>query len=65
MKKMYWILRTALHMLSLKGWWKPSDLVFCWKTGAVIYDNYEHEGRLNEIGKPAEEVAEELSCWSE
>ncbi|WP_055135594.1 hypothetical protein [Pseudomonas corrugata] len=65
MKKMYWILRAALYMRSVMGWWKPTDLVFCWKTGATIYDNYEYEGRLSEIGEPAEEMAEELSCWSE
>jgi hypothetical protein len=52
-------------MRGIMGWWKPTDLVFCWKTGATIYDNYEYEGRLSEIGEPAEEMAEELSCWSE
>lgn len=65
MKKMYWILRAALHMRSLMGWWKPKDLAFCWETGATIYDNYEYEGRVSEIGEPAEEIAEELSCWGE
>ncbi|MFL1477811.1 hypothetical protein [Pseudomonas grimontii] len=65
MKKMYWILRAALHMRGLMGWWKPKDLAFCWETAAVIYDNYEYDGCLNEIGEPAEEIAEELSCWSE
>ena len=65
MKKMYWILRAALHMRSLIGWWKPKDLAFYWETAAVIYDNYEYDGRLNEIGEPAEEIAEELSCWSD
>lgn len=65
MKKLYWILRAALHMRSLMGSWKPKDLVFCWETGAVIYDNYEYDGRLNEIGEPADEIAEELSCWGD
>lgn len=65
MKKMYWILRAALHMRSLMGWWKPKYLAFCWETGAVIYGNYEYDGRLNEIGEPAEEIAEELSCWGD
>ena len=65
MKKMYWIFRAALHMRSLMGWWKPKDLAFCWETGATIYDNYEHDGRVGEIGEPSEEIAEELSCWGE
>ena len=65
MHKFMWILRAAMHMRKLMGWWKPKDLAFCWETGAVIYDNYEYEGRVGEIGHPAEEIAEELSCWGE
>ena len=65
MRKFIWILRAALHMRKIMGWWKPKDLAFCWKTGAVIFGNYEYDGRLDEIGDPAEEIDEELSCWSE
>lgn len=65
MSKFIWILRAALHMRKLMGWWKPKDLAFCWETGAVIYDNYEYDGRISEIGDPVDEVNEELSCWGD
>lgn len=65
MHKFIWILRAAMHMRKLMGWWKPKDLAFCWETAAVIYDNYEYEGRISEISDPAEEIAEELSCWGD
>lgn len=63
MKKLYWILRAAFHMRQMMGWWKPKDLAFCWETAAVIYGNYEYDGLVQEIGEPAQEIAEELSCW--
>lgn len=63
MNKYIWILKAALYMRKICGYWKPRDLAFCWETAAVIYDNYEYDGRLDEIGDPVEEMAEELSCW--
>ncbi len=65
MKRLYWIARAAWYMRSIFGWWKPKDLAFCWETGAVVYDNFEHDDRLNEIGGPADEMSEELSCWND
>lgn len=65
MHKFIWILRAAMHMRKLMGWWKPKDLAFCWEIGTTIYDNYEYEGRVSEIGEPDEEIAEELSRWGD
>jgi hypothetical protein len=65
MSKLIWILRAALHMRKVMGWWQPRDLAFCWETGAVIYDSYEYDGRVSEIGEPDEEVNEELSRWGD
>ncbi|MGS0735513.1 hypothetical protein ACVBEG_02905 [Pseudomonas sp. GG8] len=65
MSKLIWILRAALHMRSITGYWSPRNLAFCWETAAVIYDNYEYEGRVDEIGDPAEEINEELSNWGQ
>lgn len=63
MKKFVWILRAALHMRKITGYWRPKDLAFCWETAAVIYGGYEYDGILNEMGHPADEVNEELSNW--
>jgi len=65
MSKLIWILRAALHMRKVMRYWKPKDLAFCWETGAIIYGNYEYDDRLSELGEPAEEMDEELSCWSD
>lgn len=65
MSKFIWILRAALHMRKICGYWSPRNLQFCWETGATIYDNYEYEGRISDIGEPAEEINEELSCWGD
>lgn len=65
MKKFIWTLRAALYMRKRLGWWKPKDLSFCWKTASTIYFSYEYDDRVEEIGDPAEEIAEELSCWGE
>lgn len=65
MRKLYWMLRAAMRMREICGFWKPKDLMFCWETAATIYDNYEYDGRLSEIGDPVEEIEEELSCWSD
>lgn len=65
MKKLFWIARAAWHVRAAFKMWKPVDLAFCWETAATIYDNYEYEGRVSEIGSPIEEVHEELSCWGD
>ena len=65
MKRLYWIARAALYMRSVFEWWKPTDLLFCWRTADTIYGNYEYENRLDEIGEPSEEMAEELSNWTD
>lgn len=65
MKKLIWIFKAAAHMCKITKSWKPKDLAFCWETAAVIYDNYEYEGRVSEIGDPSEEIDEELSCRGE
>lgn len=65
MNKLIWIFKASAHMRKVTKSWKPKDLAFCWETASVIYENYEYEGRVSEIGDPAEEVNEELSCWSE
>lgn len=63
MKKFIWILRAALYMRSICEYWSPTNLAFCWETAAVIYDNYEYEGRVDEICEPADEIDEEISNW--
>lgn len=65
MKRLYWIARAAWFVRSAFKMWKPNDLLFCWETAETIYANYEYENRLDEIGTPEDEVAEELSCWGD
>lgn len=65
MSKFVWILRAALHMRKICGYWSPRDLRFCWETGATIYGDYEYEGRTDEIGDPVEEINEEFSRWGD
>lgn len=63
MKRIYWIVKAALHMRKRFGLWSPSNLRFCWKTADLCYDNaIEWDG---EAGCPYDAIDEELSYWTD
>lgn len=61
MSKFIYILKAALHMRGIFGWWKLNDLRFCWETAATVYDGID-EG---DHGDPVEDIREELSRWGD
>ena len=61
MDKFIWILKAAMHMRSIFGWWKLEDLKFCWETAANVYDGIDD----GDYGDPVEQLREELSRWGD
>lgn len=61
MGKFIYILKAALHMRNIFGWWKWNDLKFCWETAATVYDGIDD----GEHGDPVEDIREELSRWGD